>query len=236
MENKIGHFHLSDHQPQFLRISDDFSIMIWNILKKCVLHEQPQKFYNNGFGIIETESEYRIRLKKIAYEIHDILVRNTIIKCIALQEIPVDSDLEFFRKCLSELLPNFELVTAQTQGFLFNRIYVKVQDTTPDLLKAIGRSRNKIQSIRAITDNDEILFINVHLCWFKSNYSRLSAIHTIIKILNEKIIILGDFNFNILDIDIPGVEKYSEPDTTLCYSGDGMQNLQTCDGFMIYDR
>jgi hypothetical protein len=236
MENKIGHFKLSDHHPQFLRISDALSIMTWNILKKCVFHEQPQKFYNNGFGIIETESEYHIRLKKIAHEIHDILVSKGTIKCIALQEIPVDSDLEFFKKCLSEVLPNFELVTTQTQGFLFDRIHVNIQDTTADLLRKIGKSPHKIQSIRAIINNNEIYFINVHLCWFKSNHSRLSAIHTIIKTLNKRIIILGDFNFNILDTEIPGTKKYSEPDTTLCYAGNGIQNLQTCDGFMIYDR
>jgi hypothetical protein len=62
-------------------------------------------------------------------------------------------------------------------------------------------------------------------------------IKTIIKKLSSnKVIILGDFNLNILDIEIEGIEKYSKEDTTLSYIQDGMQSLQTCDGFMIYDR
>lgn len=236
MESSIEHFQLSDHQSQILRISDDLSIMTWNILKRCVFHEQPQKFYNNGFRIIESEYEYHIRLSKIANEIYNILVNNSTIKCIALQEIPLNSDLELFKQSLSVLLPNFALITTKTQGFLYDQTCLNIQDRTADLINAIGRHSHKIQSISAANNDWEINFINVHLCWFKSYNSRLAVIKTIIKALNNRIIILGDFNFNILDLAIQGIEKYSEPNTTLCYTGDGVQHLQTCDGFIIYDR
>lgn len=232
----IDHFKLSDHQPQILELSNYLSIMTWNILKRCTFYEKPHKFYNNGFGIIESEYEYHIRLKKIAYEIQNILENNKTIKCIALQEIPLDLDLKFFKEYLLELLPNFELITTKTQGFLFDQTLVAVEDKTEDLIRVIKSNQDKIQSISATTHNDKINFINVHLSWFKSYNSRLSVIETIIKTLNNRVIILGDFNLNILDIEISGVKRYSQQYTTLCYAGDGVQNLQTCDGFMIYDR
>lgn len=237
MISLIDHFKFSDHQPQILAISNDISVMTWNILKRCTYHEKPHKFYNNGFGIIESEYDYHIRLKKIANEICSIIAQNKTIKYIALQELPIDSDLIIFHNSLAELLPHFTFITNATQGFLFDHNYAIAQDNTDIFIKIIGKTIDKIQSIKAITNNNEINFINVHLCWFKSYHSRLSMIKTIIKKLSSnKVIILGDFNLNILDIEIEGIEKYSKEDTTLSYVKDGVQSLQTCDGFMIYDR
>ena len=226
----------SDHKPQILKISNELSVMIWNILKKCTYYEQPKKFYNNGFSIVENEYQYHIRLKKIADEIYTILLNNITIKCIALQEMPTDLDLQVFTSYLSQLLPNFELVTNNTQGFLFDKSSIKISNTTYDLINKIGKNPHKIQSIDAITNSGEFNFINVHLCWFKSYKSLLSDIITILGLLNKKTIILGDFNFNILDVVIPNVKKYSETNTTLCNGGNGIQILRTCDGFLIYDR
>ena len=229
-------FQLSDHQPQVLEINDQLSVMTWNILKRCTYYEQPRKFFNNGFGIIETEYEYHVRLKKIASEIHTILVNDTTIKCIALQEMPIESDLELFKSCLSELLPNFSLITNKTQGFLFDKQYMTIEDRTSHLISSIGKNPHKLQLINTTTPDGEIQFINIHLCWFKSYNTRLEALKSIIRTLDSKAIILGDFNFNILDVEIDGVEKYAEPNTTLCNGENGIQNLQTCDGFLIYDR
>jgi hypothetical protein len=76
MISLIEHFKFSDHQPQSLVISNDISVMTWNILKRCVYHEKPHKFYNNGFGIIESLYDYHIRLKNIANEIYNIITQN----------------------------------------------------------------------------------------------------------------------------------------------------------------
>jgi len=231
------YFNLSDHQPQVLAISNDISVMTWNILKRCAYHEKPFKFYNNGFGTIESEYDYHIRLKKIANKIYTIAAEDITMKYIALQELPTDCNLEIFKKNLSALLPDFTLITTATQGFLFNHRYAIAQDQTVALINKIGRSKDKIQSIQAVTKNNEINFINVHLCCFKSYDSRLSMIKTIIGTLSSnKVIILGDFNLNILDIEILGIKRYSKKDTTLSYVEDGVQSLQTCDGFMIYER
>lgn len=221
----------SDHLPQILNLSHDLSVMTWNILKRCALYEEPQKFYNNGFGIIESQYQYYVRLKKVACEISDIVNRDTTIKCIALQEMPIEEDLEIFREYLKEVMPNFSLITYKTQGFLFENT-IEVQDKTNELLAIIGKTSNKIQVIKAC----DLVFVNIHLCWFKSFSSRIAAIKKILSELNEKSVILGDFNFNILDTEIEGVAKHGERDTTLVYNIDnGMQKLNTCDGFIIYE-
>lgn len=226
----------SDHLPQVLNIFPELSVMTWNILKRCTYHEKPRNFFNNGFGIVESEYDYHVRLKKLANEIYSIISHNTAIKCIALQEIPVSLDLELFKTHLKFLLPNFDIMTNHTQGFLFDRDEITIENNTSDLIDKIGKTPHKIQSVTAKTSDGDINFINVHLCWFKSYNSRLDSIKKILQIIQNRTIILGDFNFNILDVKIPWVTKNSEINTTLCHVGDGVQTLQTCDGFLIYDR
>jgi hypothetical protein len=222
----------SDHLPQVLNLSHNMSVMTWNILKRCTLYEEPQKFYNNGFGIVESQYDYYIRLKKIVCEIRDNIKRDGTIKCIALQEIPIEEDLEVFRVYLNEAIPHFSLITYKTQGFLIEDT-IEFQDETNELLPLIGKTSNKIQVIKAC----DLKFINIHLSLFKSFSSRLLAVNSIISQLSEKTIILGDFNFNILDVEIEGVTKYGERDTTLVYNiNDRMQSLNTCDGFIIYEK
>ncbi len=229
----MDRFTNSDHLPQVFNISPELSIMTWNILKRCTFYEQPRKFYNNGFGIVESEYDYHLRLKKLTKDLYNTIINDTTIKCIALQEVPTELDLAVFQNHLKDLLPTFKLLTYKTQGFLFDKDTVVVEDKTGKLLGKIGKNLHKIQSIRAQIDNREINFINVHLCWFKSFNSRLDVINKILAQIKNRTIILGDFNFNILDLEIEGVTNSATPNTTLVYMEDGVQNLETCDGFII---
>jgi hypothetical protein len=74
--------HISDHNPMIKE-----SILFWNVMMKG---KQRGRGFNNGFGIVETESQYINRLIKVAGVIAEIIHENPSIETIGLCEGPIE--------------------------------------------------------------------------------------------------------------------------------------------------
>lgn len=229
-------FRNSDHKLQLLKLQDDFSIATWNILKQCRFYEGARAFYNNGFGKIETNEEYRIRLKAIVEEIAEVMSQDQSIKCMALQEAPLGDDFEFFASYLKSLLPWIDIKSNESQSFIFDSAFMKVEDLV--LRQELSNTKNKLQALTVKTNSGtDFDLINVHLLWKKPHTSAYYQQVNLIKELATKHentkIVTGDFNMNILNIKDKPFEVFAEVNTSLSYVEGETAKLATCDGFIL---
>lgn len=75
---------VSDHHPV---IHD--GVLFWNVMMRARVREDKIS-YNNGFGIVESETDYRNRLDKIGQIIADIIYHHPEIEAITLCEGPIE--------------------------------------------------------------------------------------------------------------------------------------------------
>lgn len=234
---KVSNFTNSDHLPQILQLRDDFAILTWNILSKCMFHKK-HSYFNNGFGKIEKDDEYVLRLKSIAKDIADIVAENQSIKCIALQEIPTGFHKETFSKILNETLNGFStIITHQNQGFIYDKNF-KIKELTQSFHEQFKNKmtiHDKLQYFALYKDQKEFNIVNVHLAWGEKNSDfyklQVNLIHDMMRTLPSNTIITGDFNLNILELNLKNA--YAIKDTTLVYKISHSE-LETCDGFIVF--
>jgi hypothetical protein len=85
---------VSDHHP----IVHD-GVLFWNVMMQGDIRKNKQG-YNNGFGIIETDKQYSVRLIKIACVIAEIINTNPSIDAIGLCEGPIQANNLFLFEAL----------------------------------------------------------------------------------------------------------------------------------------
>ena len=95
-KNDVITARISDHQPVIYQ-----DILFWNIMMQCKKRQLNQKIvgYNNGFGFVENQSQYHLRLVKIAIVIAEILYYQPNIHIIGLCEGPIlkEDQVLFFK-------------------------------------------------------------------------------------------------------------------------------------------
>jgi hypothetical protein len=79
---------ISDHYPV---IQDE--VLFWNVMMQCKARSNG---FNNGFGLIESDSDYERRLEKIAAVIAEMIQYNSLIKTINLCESPIGNMEKLF--------------------------------------------------------------------------------------------------------------------------------------------
>ncbi len=101
---------ISDHLPLI-----HHGMLFWNVMMQCRFNEKGG-YYNNGFGIIESDSLYEQRLSKIAQVIAEMAQKRTDIDRIGICEGPIgDNEKLFYTFLRSHIsLANF---TTQSNGF-----------------------------------------------------------------------------------------------------------------------
>ncbi|WP_131780984.1 hypothetical protein [Legionella gresilensis] len=84
---------ISDHHP----IVHD-GILFWNVMMQG---RKRGKGFNNGFGIVEDDADYKTRLNKVAHVIAETVKNNPSIEAICLCEGPIkDDDIKFLNNSL----------------------------------------------------------------------------------------------------------------------------------------
>lgn len=251
--NKYNPFTtLSDHSPIIYSVGG-IKILSWNILVKCIFNRK-KKYYNNGFGILETQDEYLLRLKEIAKYINNLVNENEI-DIVALQEMPKTSeDINYFLDLLEDNIANkaFRIEKSffnRDQGnfCFFNRNKFEVYNFTNDFTEELGKlliQPNLFQYFSIKQKNQSFALINLHLYWFtpkSEEYNKsIADIKTIINAAKKfdktnMIILCGDFNLDLSETDLASeFEIYVEKNTTLAHKFDlDKQVFETVDGFIV---
>jgi mRNA deadenylase 3'-5' endonuclease subunit Ccr4 len=219
--------YLSDHKAQEYKIREDFNIMTWNVLTQCKLYYDIH--YNNGFGLIENHDQYLVRVDKIVKEISS---KNA--KIIALQEV----SHEMFNK-VSNLLPSNWLIYYKGDLLTaFDKNYMEVK--VIDKIQADLGEQKRINGFHITTKDFAMDFFNQHFQWYQpgSDYYN-KTVDLLQELVNNynKSIITGDFNLNIMDINLKNCNVYAELDSRISGKLDEnrefSQYLETCDGFIV---
>lgn len=213
--NDVINGNVSDHYPV---IHDD--VLFWNIMMQGKKRAGTNSF-NNGFGIVENEVQYIIRLIKVAHVIAEACYRDPTIHIICLCEGPIETHHisifytmlisfqhmkkfvnkdKFYKPNQSEINWGLLLLTAK---------HLKVSRTKCSLLESFPKLANRIQMWQLTYLNEEKYLVLGHLPFAgdenKSDRDSLSTqgkeycrlINVLLDEYRDKhLIICADFNFN----------------------------------------
>ena len=215
-KNDVITARISDHQPVIYQ-----DILFWNIMMQCKKRQLNQKIvgYNNGFGFVENQSQYHLRLVKIAIVIAEILYYQPNIHIIGLCEGPIlKEDQVLFFKTL-KIFSHLERFVSSGQ---FNHPNESNADKWGLLMLAdkkfsvIAKKScfhkkltNRIQTWKLIDNNIKRHFTLVHFPFSgNDSYTNKNQVSVdghaycimlnqlLEKYINQEYIIAGDFNFN----------------------------------------
>lgn len=165
---------VSDHHPVLHN-----GVLFWNIMMQGKKRAGSTNSYNNGFGITETDEQYRARLAKVASVIAEMIMLDPSVDVVNLCEGPVqpshiqmllqsltlyDSMAKFFKDSIN---PNFHKPTMQQAPqwgllMLAEKSY-QVMEVQCDLikqLKAPDKLANRFQ-LWALTKGDQQKYVGL---------------------------------------------------------------------------
>ncbi|MBS0349912.1 MAG: hypothetical protein JSR33_01785 [Proteobacteria bacterium] len=251
--NDVISTEISDHHPVILN-----NTLYFNIMMKCA---QRRESYNNGFGKIETDLQYRLRLSKLAAIISEIVVRNPTIYQIGICEGPIrEVDLNHFLKSFKafpwmkplitngfyhpeiENKPNWGLLLLANSQFAVKKVANEAADA-----ELLDRLANRLQTWELTRGNHKQFFSLWHLPFsndeIKTSKTQLSAIgHSycqLIAILLSKYykyfaIACGDFNFNPFFVEYYSCNKI--PSNNSVQWENGYHRNTTVDGIILSNQ
>lgn len=207
------------------QISDHYPIMhngvfFWNIMMQGKKRAGGAG-YNNGFGFVETEAQYRKRLGIIAQVIAEAVLRNPDIEVISLCEGPIKPEhvrllLQALKQfpCMARFIEKNHFHTPDSNGphwgllMLADARYT-VEKSPSVSLKDYPRLTNRFQLWTLKHNNIKKYVALAHFPFagdeYKAEKMALSAsgqkycslIHTVMKLHHKKnLIFCADFNFN----------------------------------------
>lgn len=196
---------LSDHAPQMLVASNDeirLNIMTWNVLRQCRSGPGYGKFlsHNNGFKVMENETQYRSRLERVEEFICNCASELNM-DMICLQEVPSPETRGkiFAQNIVKELRlnkHNYEYSLDCTNLTIYNvdrfskQGYKALKKEIKTVVELENKNRVQISSLEHKKSRALINIANVHLKGFSVDdqakiLMRAEEISQMLKILNK---------------------------------------------------
>jgi hypothetical protein len=212
---------VSDHHPIIHN-----GVLFWNIMMQGRMRNGKGRVsYNNGFGIVENEKQYVMRLIKIAYVIAEIVYRNPSIEIIGICEGPIEpshvnillSSLRYFN-CMQRFFksnlfhkpnvernPNWGLLMLTDKNYQVSKVKCNVLEKS----NIFSKLSNRFQLWKLTRDKKERYFALAHFPFGGDEYvNEAKALsgsaneycelinHLLNRYSNETFIFCADFNFN----------------------------------------
>jgi hypothetical protein len=204
--SRVRDVQLSDHEPII-----DQNMISWNVMMPG---KRRKDEFNNGFALIETETQYHNRLRLIASVLAELCGYNPNISVICLQEGPVrEEDLAvFIESCLqfSSLHPFVESLldpNTRTAWGLFTLVNTQFFDYQSIAVpQAKDNLKERIQALLLTDLKNETsrLNTNLHLPYEFKHYPGRMA-QWMYQLLNHQpsaFTVTGDFNFSLTEPEI----------------------------------